>query len=195
MNTSTPPFKNLNINFDTISLLKDLEHVETLEWLDHVDTAVYSGKWDVLPLRCSKEHIEAHPILQGFSIDGVEQWQYLPIVDQCPGFKQVLSLLESQGCEIHSVRLMRLQAGAEIGEHRDRGLSYLDGEMRLHIPITTNPKVEFLVDRQAALMQPGELWYIDADRPHSVANRGECDRVHLVIDGVINSWIDNQLAS
>ena len=39
-------------------------------------------------------------------------------------------------------------------------------------------------------MQPGEAWYLNFNLPHSVANRGTTDRIHLVIDCVMNPWLD-----
>ena len=36
-------------------------------WQPHVNASVYSGNWDVLPLRCLTEHSEAHPVLQCFN--------------------------------------------------------------------------------------------------------------------------------
>jgi len=38
-------------------------------------------------------------------------------------------------------------------------------------------------------MQEGEYWYLDLSRPHRVENRSQIDRVHLVIDCVLNDWL------
>jgi hypothetical protein len=38
-------------------------------------------------------------------------------------------------------------------------------------------------------MAAGSSWYLRLSDPHSVANRGLTDRVHLVIDAVVNDWI------
>jgi hypothetical protein len=39
-------------------------------------------------------------------------------------------------------------------------------------------------------MAPGETWYLRLADPHSVANRGPVKRVHLVIDLILNPWLD-----
>ena len=39
-------------------------------------------------------------------------------------------------------------------------------------------------------MAPGECWFIDPAFPHSVRNRGESPRIHLVIDCVINDFVN-----
>jgi hypothetical protein len=38
-------------------------------------------------------------------------------------------------------------------------------------------------------MKPGEAWYLRLSDPHAVANRGSSDRVHLVLDLVVNDWL------
>ena len=43
-------------------------------------------------------------------------------------------------------------------------------------------------------MQVGETWYVNVNLPHSVENLGATDRVHLVIDAVVNDWILAMLA-
>jgi quercetin dioxygenase-like cupin family protein len=89
-----------------------------------------------------------------------------------------------------AVRLLQLAVGAEIKPHSDHCLGYEDGSFRLHIPIITNPDVEFILDGKRLIMNEGECWYIDANFEHSVANRGKQDRIHLVIDGIRNDWTD-----
>jgi hypothetical protein len=38
-------------------------------------------------------------------------------------------------------------------------------------------------------MKEGECWYHNFNLPHRVANRGTADRVHLVLDCVLNDWL------
>ena len=39
-------------------------------------------------------------------------------------------------------------------------------------------------------MNPGECWYVEPALPHGAGNPGEDDRVHLVIDCVVNDFIN-----
>jgi mannose-6-phosphate isomerase-like protein (cupin superfamily) len=82
-----------------------------------------------------------------------------------------------------------LAAGAEIDEHVDGGLCYEVGEARMHIPVRTNPEVDFRLNRQRVVMREGSCWYINANMAHSVANRGQTARIHLVIDCGVNDWL------
>jgi len=38
-------------------------------------------------------------------------------------------------------------------------------------------------------MGPGEAWYLNFDLVHRVENNGAEERVHLVIDCVVNDWL------
>ena len=86
--------------------------------------------------------------------------------------------------------MLKLGVGAEIKPHRDYELGYEDNNFRLHIPITTNSEVSFILDGQRLVMSPGECWYTNVNFVHSVANKGTTDRIHLVIDGERNEWSD-----
>jgi aspartyl/asparaginyl beta-hydroxylase (cupin superfamily) len=92
-------------------------------------------------------------------------------------------------CPQQAARFLRLKAGSVIKEHTDYKLGYEDGEIRLHIPVATNPDVEFALNGERIEMREGECWYNNFNLPHRVANRGQTDRIHLVIDCEINDWL------
>ena len=62
--------------------------------------------------------------------------------------------------------------------------------MRIHIPITTNAAVEFELNRRRVILEAGSCWYLRLSDPHRVANRGDTDRIHMVIDATVNEWIE-----
>lgn len=159
-------------------------------WIDHVNKKDYTGGWDVLPLRCQRQHLEANPILQSFAIAEGDDWENLPIMAQCPHIQHLFTQLH---CPIKAARLMRLKAGAEIKPHRDHELSIEFGEARLHVPIHTSDAVSFFVDGKIIPMRAGELWYFNADQTHEVYNRGSEDRINLVIDCVANDWLREKI--
>ena len=84
---------------------------------------------------------------------------------------------------------MRLTAGSVIKEHFDVDLSFEEGMVRLHIPVVTNEAVDFRLNGTRVVMEAGSCWYLRLSDPHSVANRGREDRVHLVVDAEANDWI------
>lgn len=179
-------FAHLWTAADPEALQAELQKLLVLHWVDHVNRQDYNGAWDVLPLRCQSQHLEAHPVLQGFAIAAGEDWQDLPVLATCPAIGALLKQLK---CPLKAVRLMRLHGGAQIKPHRDPGLGIEYGEARLHLPMQTSDQVIFTVHQQVVPMRTGELWYINADQEHAVHNRGSEDRINLVIDCVANAWL------
>lgn len=179
-------FARLDFSIPADELQREIRLLLQSQWVDHVNQRDYQGGWDVLPLRCQRQHLEAHPVLQSFAIADGEDWENLPILQHCPLITSVITWLQ---CPVKAVRLMRLKAGAIIHPHRDAGLGMEYGEARLHMPIQTSHAVEFCVNHSKVPMQAGELWYMNADQIHQVHNRGNEDRINLVIDCVANEWL------
>ena len=59
---------------------------------------------------------------------------------------------------------------------------YWRTHLRIHIPVITNPGVEFTCGGETVHMAAGECWVFDSFRGHEVHNRGSEQRVHLVLD-------------
>ena len=180
----------LPLAFDPVALQRDLAALGSTDWIAHFVTQNYTGDWSVLPLRGKAG--ATHPVMMIYSDPGCTDFADTPFLDACPYYKAVLATLQ---CPLQSVRLMRLTPGSVIKEHRDHDLAAETGNVRLHLPITTSPDVDFMLNGTRAVMHPGELWYLRLADPHSVHNHGSADRVHLVIDATMNPWLKNQLHS
>ncbi len=170
--------------FDEARLCADLDKLLRHDWTEHFVRQNYDGMWDVLPLRSKAG--ATHPIMMIYSDSTATEFDDGPMLAEVPYMREVLAALRSP---LRSVRLMRLTPGSSIKEHDDLDLSAELGTARIHVPITTNPDVEFMVNRTLVTMKPGEMWYLRLSDPHSVANRGTTDRVHLVIDTVVDDWL------
>lgn len=66
---------------------------------------------------------------------------------------------------------------------------------RIHVPVTSNPGVSFHPNGAPVTMAPGEAWYLRLSDPRRAANQGGGDRVHLVIDAIVDEWMAAQLAT
>jgi hypothetical protein len=88
---------------------------------------------------------------------------------------------------------MLLAAGSRIHEHNDHDLMAESGVARIHVPVTTNPGVTFVLNGTPVAMAPGEAWYLRLSDPHAVRNEGPSDRVHLVLDVVVDTWLERML--
>ncbi len=177
-----PDRLRLPLQFDAARLQADLARMTPEDWTPHFNTREFEGEWSGVAFR---------------SVDGVERRLYpdpaaqgrfadTPALERCPSVRQVLSTF---ACPVHSARFLKLAAGARIREHRDYRLGYADGEVRLHIPVTTHPGVAFFLAGQRVVMAEGECWYLDVNQPHRVENPGPSERVHLVVDCVVDDWL------
>jgi len=176
------PSLRLSPRFDAALLKADLRALVAEDFIPHFNTGYYEGDWSVVPLRSvggGSRQIYPDPASRAAFAD-------TPLLDGCPYFRQVMGFF---ACPQQAVRLLRLKAGSVIKEHTDLDLGYDDGEVRLHIPVVTNAQVVFMLGGRRVAMAEGECWYNDFNLPHSVANNGATDRIHLVLDCVLNDWL------
>jgi len=178
----------LPLVFDPLRLRTDLQALAGRDWIEHFVKQNYDGDWAVLPLRGPAG--ARHPVMMIYPDPGADTFEDTPMLRDAPYIRAVLAAFD---CPLQCVRLMRLTPGSIIKTHRDHDLSFEDRTVRIHIPITTNPDVEFLLNGTRVDMAPGSAWYLRLSDPHSVANRGAADRVHLVIDAEANAWLGDML--
>lgn len=174
--------RKLPLRFDGARLQGDLELVQDAEWRNHYNERDFGGQWQGAALRSTNGtagDINAGP-------PGHAEFADTPLLARCAYFRRVLAEFQ---CPLKSVRLLSLAPGSYIREHSDHALGYEDGEVRIHIPIRTNPGVEFYVCGERLVLEEGECYYINVNLPHRVNNRGAAGRVHLVIDAEVNDWV------
>jgi ribosomal protein S18 acetylase RimI-like enzyme len=181
-----PDSLKLPFQFDVARMQNDLAGILSEEFVPHFNTAFYQGDWSAVPLRSvggRTDQIYPDPTAKNKFAD-------TPLLARCPYIREVLAAIR---CPQQAVRFLRLKAGSVIKEHRDHELGFEDGEVRLHIPVITNPQVEFVLNQIRVVMNEGECWYLNVNQPHRVANNGTVDRIHLVIDCVVNDWLRDVL--
>lgn len=172
----------LPFTFDPAALKADLEKVAPGEWVPHFNRPYYEGEWSGVSLRSvtgAASHLFPDPTRSDFYAD-------TPLMGRCGYFKRVTEAFE---CRLESVRLLKLGPGSRIREHSDFDLGFEYRIVRVHVPVRTSAEVEFFVGGERVSMGEGECWYLDLSLDHSVANTGADERVHLVIDCVVNDWV------
>jgi Aspartyl/Asparaginyl beta-hydroxylase len=168
--------------FDAGLLQQEVNVLSAPQWLPHYQVKHYEGEWTAIPLRSIAG--KADDII--ISPTDNRDYQDTVFLDNSPYLKKVL---QSFQCTKQAVRLLKLNAGSSIKEHRDAELNFESGEIRLHIPVITHADVEFFLDKERLTLQEGECWYMNFNLLHAVDNNSTINRVHLVIDAVVNDWV------
>ena len=168
--------QKLPITFDVEQLKDDLYRLEQ-NWVAH-HRPDHSRQWDAVQLRS----IAGDPQNGRYSKDA-SAFAFTDAYDHC---RYVPQVLEQLGCPTKRVRFMRLAAGGAIKRHVDAFETLYYGQVRLHIPVITSPLIRFFVAGLRVNMQAGEVWYLNALHRHWVQNHSDIDRIHLVVDCVVN---------
>jgi len=90
--------------------------------------------------------------------------------------------------------IAKLGPGAKLPNHRDISGGVPMGVARFHVPVITDPKVEFFVSDNSVRMAPGETWNLDTTYVHRVENNTEdVWRLHVIIDVELNDAVRKML--
>ena len=183
-------------------VLRIKQKIKNLSWKNHwsnynegeswsaVSLRGFGGKIDFLadPFEMPKKWRKENPEKMSWTISDT------PMMKMFPEVKRILDILPG---DKQRVRFMKLSpGGGTLGRHTDKMIKSfvmkIGGVARLHIPITTNPKVKFRVWGIYGFpfickMKKGSLYFLNIWAPHEATNKGKRERVHLVIDVVIDS--------
>ena len=179
-----PDRLRLPLEFEPARLAADMAQSSAAGWIAHFVTQNYDGDWSVIALRGPAG--AQHPVQMIYSDPTCTDFDDTPMLAGCALFPAGAGRF---ACPLQAVRLMRLAPGSLIKEHRDHDLSFEEGMVRIHIPVTTNEGGRFPAQRPA-LRHAGRFDLVPAAvRPAQRRQPGPTDRVHLVIDAVVNDWV------
>ena len=168
--------------FDAGLLQQEVNALSVMQWLPHYQVKHYEGTWTAIPLRSIGGRVDNILVSPTSNPD----YQDTLFLTHSSYLKKVLQTFQ---CKLQAVRLLKLNAGSIIKEHRDAELNFEKGEIRIHIPVITHSDVEFLLDKESMQLREGECWYMNFNLPHTIHNKSNIDRVHLVIDAMVNDWV------
>jgi hypothetical protein len=100
-----------------------------------------------------------------------------------PVMHEIIKKHYSAGGTIIRAMAAKLVAGGKIKPHHDKHPSFHCGH-RIHIPITTNPRVRFMIDGRPYQFQVGQAYELNNQKQHSVMNKGSEDRITFIFDYV-----------
>jgi hypothetical protein len=175
-------YLQLPFYFDVSRLQEEVFFPATNSWQLHYQKLHYEGEWSAIPLRSVNGKSDSI-IISPFENDVYKDTSFL---QDCPYLQSVLKTFK---CPLQAVRLLKLNAGAIIKEHRDAELNFEKGAIRLHIPVITHDEVEFYLENERIHLKEGECWYMNFNLLHSINNKSNINRIHLVIDALVNDWV------
>ena len=159
-------FHRLPYRFDVARLQQELASVPDLAWIPHPDNHPGNMALPLISLRGEDNNLFHGPM------------QITPHLRRLEYMQQVLASL---GEVYGRSRLMRLAPGCEVPLHTDTNYHW-HTRVRIHVPITTHPGVQFHCGDKQTHMGAGECWIFDTWKQHRVVNSSEHERVHLVFD-------------
>jgi hypothetical protein len=100
-----------------------------------------------------------------------------------PVMHDIIKRFYPPGGTIIRAMAAKLLAGGKITSHRDVHPSFHYGH-RIHVPITTNPRVRFTIDGRPHRFELGRVYEINNQKIHGVMNKGTEDRITFIFDYV-----------
>ncbi len=98
-----------------------------------------------------------------------------------PVMHDIIGKFYPKGGTIIRAMAAKLKAGGRINPHVDSHLSCRISH-RIHVPITTDPRVRFMIDGRPYHLEVGEAYEINNQKQHSVMNNSKTDRITFIFD-------------
>jgi hypothetical protein len=170
------PLKDLG-DVDVGPLRNAILGLDDSAWLDNkkrqVDYEVHRQTESVILVFCDggKQELE---------VSKQAGWDLLA-EDAVPVMHDLIGRAYPKGGTIIRAMAAKLLAGGRINPHFDSHATFRRSH-RIHVPITTNPRVRFMIDGRPFRMQVGKAYEINNQKTHSVINSGTEDRITFIFD-------------
>ncbi len=106
-----------------------------------------------------------------------------------PVMQDIIERYYPAGGTIIRAMAAKLLAGGRITPHYDSHPSFSHGH-RIHVPITTNNRVRFMIDGRPYQLEVGKAYELNNQKTHSVMNSGKEDRITFIFDYVPPDHLD-----
>jgi len=167
--------KLFSISNDQLVTLENLVNSETIE------------SWNARTYRQDRNNVQKDTKaiifkdikIKKIQIQKTEACERYSLVDEI--IAQTAKVLNIKKYVVTHSLLANLPAGKKIEKHTDsKGIFQFTH--RIHVPIITDPKCEFIVENEKIPMLKGDVIEINNLKYHQVTNRSNIDRVHLLFD-------------
>jgi hypothetical protein len=186
---------------DNISQLKAID----AEWLEEVVRQLSSAEVDIESMwrepypEYGSAGLKVTTLLnptgeqENFDYRDCPAPQVTPLLAKLPA---IAKFYEESGFKIMGSRLLRLDPGTFLHEHRD--FVYLEQvqRYRLHVPLITNQNAFIVGPGFKVHFERGHMWKLDPKSTvHSACNFGDKPRVHLMLDCYVNEPLSKLVAT
>jgi len=101
----------------------------------------------------------------------------MPLIDH------IINTYYTSGGTLLRAMAAKLKAGGRISPHVDSLESFHMGH-RIHVPITTNAAVRFMIEGKPYQFEVGKVYELNNQKTHSVMNMSKEDRISFIFDYV-----------
>ena len=101
----------------------------------------------------------------------------MPLIDH------IINTYYAPGGTVLRIMAAKLKAGGRIKPHVDMLKSFHMGH-RIHVPITTNAAVRFMIEGKPYTFEVGKAYELNNQKKHSVMNMSKQDRISFIFDYV-----------
>jgi len=109
-------------------------------------------------------------------------WGHLAVTAM-PLVNEIIETYYAKGGIVIRAMAARLIAGGRINPHID-ALKSFHMSHRIHVPITSNPAVRFMIEGKPYPFEVGKAYEINNQKKHSVLNMSKEDRISFIFDYV-----------
>jgi len=104
-------------------------------------------------------------------------WRVLPSIQ--PVVWALVAM--AKAVQLGNILLTRLPPGARIETHTDRGWSVDWFASKFYVVLSGNDACTNTCEDETVVMRTGDIWRFENRLPHSVDNRGDTDRISLIV--------------
>ncbi|MEM8943201.1 MAG: aspartyl/asparaginyl beta-hydroxylase domain-containing protein [Pseudomonadota bacterium] len=172
------PLRDLGA-IDTQALAKAILSLDTPVWLEEQVrqkrySEVHYNTQSVIVIFCDHDDWPNIDVVKGRGWDRLADYA-VPIMHE------LIARHYTPGGTIIRAMAAKLTAGTTITPHTDSHPSFHHSH-RIHVPITTNNKVRFMIDGRPHRLQVGNAYEINNQLRHGVMNGGDEDRITFIFD-------------
>lgn len=170
------PLKLLG-EIDSKSLIDRVLRLDDAAWLANVtrqnDYEVHRATQSVVLVFCDGP-------MDKLQVSKQEGWDLLADA-AIPVMHELIGRHYPPGGTIIRAMAAKLLSGGRINPHFDSHASFSHSH-RIHVPITTNNRVRFMIDGKPFRLEVGKAYEINNQKTHSVMNSGRDDRITFIFD-------------